>query len=170
MGRVIRLALSTDLPTLREVERAAGAAFREIGMAAIADDEPPDLDVLARYQAAGRAWVCADGDDAPVAYLLVDRVDGRAHVEQVSVHPAHSRRGLGARLLDTAQRWARREQLAGLTLTTFAEVPWNAPYYRRLGFRELADAELTPQLRALRRHEAEQGLDRWPRVAMFRDR
>ena len=38
VGLVIRFALSTDLPTLREVERAAGAAFREIGMAAIADD------------------------------------------------------------------------------------------------------------------------------------
>ena len=58
---------------------------------------------------------------------------------------------------------------APLTLTTFAEVPWNAPYYARIGFRVLADAELSPGLRAIRAHEAALGLDRWPRVCMRRE-
>jgi hypothetical protein len=48
-------------------------------------------------------------------------------------------------------------------------VPWNAPYYVRCGFRVLDDAEVTPGLRAIRRREAEMGLDRWPRVCMRRD-
>ena len=56
-----------------------------------------------------------------------------------------------------------------LTLTTFEHVPWNAPYYARLGFRILDDAEVTPGLRAIRQREAEIGLDRWPRVCMRRD-
>jgi hypothetical protein len=38
---VIRLAREEDLPVLRDIERVAGEAFREIGMAAVADDEPP---------------------------------------------------------------------------------------------------------------------------------
>jgi hypothetical protein len=48
-------------------------------------------------------------------------------------------------------------------------VPWNAPYYARLGFRILDDAEVTPGLRAIRQREAEICLDRWPRVCMRRD-
>ena len=56
-----------------------------------------------------------------------------------------------------------------LTLTTFTDVPWNAPYYVRCGFRILADAQLTPGLRAIRDREAAHGLDRWPRVCMRRD-
>jgi hypothetical protein len=44
---------------------------------------------------------------------------------------------------------AKRQGAGRLTLTTFIEVPWNAPYYRRLGFRPLDDARLTA---ALRRH------------------
>jgi hypothetical protein len=56
-----------------------------------------------------------------------------------------------------------------LTLTTFAEVPWNAPYYLRCGFRRLGVRELTPGLRAIREREAAHGLDRWPRVCMRRD-
>jgi hypothetical protein len=54
-------------------------------------------------------------------------------------------------------------------LTTFASVPWNAPYYSRCGFRILDDAELAPGLRAIRQREAELGLDKWLRVCMCRD-
>jgi hypothetical protein len=48
-------------------------------------------------------------------------------------------------------------------------VPWNGPYYRRLGFREVPPAEETPGLRRVRAHEAAIGLDRWPRLCMRRD-
>jgi hypothetical protein len=47
-------------------------------------------------------------------------------------------------------------------------VAWNAPYYERLGFQRLPDAELTPGLVAIRAEEAAHGLDEWPRLAMRR--
>ena len=101
----------------------------------------------------------------PVAYLLGEPVDDAEHIEQVSVHP---RRGPPAHRPgpDRAHRRPRTRGADGLTLTTFADVPWNAPYYARIGFRVLGEAELTPGLRKIRAHEAELGLDRWPRVAM----
>ena len=37
---MIRVARSADLPTLRDVEWAAGAMFHELGMTAVANDEP----------------------------------------------------------------------------------------------------------------------------------
>lgn len=51
----IRAAQSNELPMLRDIERAAGAMFRDIGMAAIADDEPLSIAELARFQRAGHA-------------------------------------------------------------------------------------------------------------------
>ncbi len=140
-------------------------------MAAIADDDPPTMEDLEAYQAQGRAWVATDdeaGDDVAVAYLLVDVVDGAAHIEQVSVDPAHARQGLGRRLIETVAIWAAGQGLDAVTLTTFAEVPWNAPYYARLGFTVVPDAEVGPGLLAVRRHERELGLDAWPRVTMRR--
>jgi GNAT superfamily N-acetyltransferase len=166
--RVIRTAREDDLPALRDVERAAGAAFHDIGMDAVAEDEPPSLAELAAYQSRGRAWVATDARDQPVAYLLLDVVDDEAHVAQVSVDPAHAGRRLGRRLLATAADWAAARGLDALTLTTFAEVPWNAPYYARLGFRVVPDEQLGPQLRGIRADERARGLDAWPRVSMRR--
>lgn len=165
----IRPARRPDLPLLQDIERAAGEPFRAVGMSGVADDEPPSLDVLDEYRRAGRAWVTVGADDRPLGYLVADPVDGAAHIEQVSVHPAAARRGLGNGLIAHTDRWAAAEGLAALTLTTFSDVPWNAPYYARLGFRVLTGAELTDGLRKIRAQEAEHGLDRWPRVCMRRD-
>jgi GNAT superfamily N-acetyltransferase len=154
-----------DLPILRAIERAAGEGFRDIGMPEIADDEPLPVEVLARYQRAGMAWVADDPAGLPVAYLIAELVDGGVHIEQVSVHPRAAGQGIGAALIDHA---AQATGAPAVTLTTFADVPWNAPYYARCGFETLDESALTPGLRAIRRHEAEQGLDRWPRVCMRR--
>ncbi|MEV0447484.1 GNAT family N-acetyltransferase [Streptomyces sp. NPDC050600] len=167
----IRAASPAELPLLQDIERAAGEAFRPLGMEHIADDEPLPLDVLEGYRSAGRAWVAVDAADRPVGYLLSDTVDGAAHIEQVSVHPDAARRGVGRALIEHLASAAREQGLAALTLTTFTEVPWNAPYYTRLGFRRLeeSDPELSEGLREISRAEAAHGLAAWPRVCMRRE-
>ncbi len=165
----IRAASALELPSLQDIERAAGEAFRGIGMPEIADDEPFSLDELTAYRQAGRAWVAVGQNGRLVAYLVADLVDGNLHVEQVSVHPDSAHRGVGRAMLEHAAGRAAAGGRPALTLTTFSEVPWNAPYYERCGFRRLAEAEITPGLRAVRQREAEHGLDRWPRVCMRRD-
>lgn len=165
---MIRLAEPADLPRLQEIEVAAGAAFRTLGMDEIAGDHAPPIAWFEEYRADGRAWVWAQRSAPAAAFCVVDVVDGNAHIEQVSVHPAQARRGLGAQLIDHVEEWARDRGLPEITLTTFTDVPWNAPYYARLGFAIVADGDLGPGLRAVREHEAARGLDRWPRVAMTR--
>ncbi|MFD9076316.1 GNAT family N-acetyltransferase [Streptomyces lasiicapitis] len=164
----IRAVHGGELARLQDIERAAGRCFRDIGMAEIADDDPPTLDELARHRRAGLAWVAADPADVPVAYLLADPLDGDLHVEQVSVHPDHAHQGIGRSLLEHLADRAAAEGVPALTLTTFRDVPWNAPYYARCGFVLLEDAELGPGLRDVREKEAAHGLDRWPRVCMRR--
>jgi len=179
----IRPAVAAELPRLQDIERSAGEPFRALGMPEIADDDPPGLDLLERYRAAGHAWVAehkadtADSTDAtdmtqlPVvlAYLVGEPVDGAFHIEQISVHQSAAHRRVGQALIAYVADRARDQGLAGLTLTTFHEVPWNAPYYERIGFRILDESELTPGLRKIRAAEAEYGLDRWPRVCMRRE-
>ncbi|MEV8150839.1 GNAT family N-acetyltransferase [Arthrobacter sp. NPDC080073] len=165
---MIRTARADELERLRGIEFAAGEIFRSCGMDAIADDEPLTVTELALYQARGGVLVFSDASDAPVAYLLLERLDGNAHVEHLSVHPSQARQGLGSKLLDVAEKWAHAEGLEWLTLTTFRDVPWNAPYYRRLGFEELDPEMLEDGLRGILECEGLVGLSRWPRIAMRR--
>ncbi|MFY1576885.1 GNAT family N-acetyltransferase [Verrucosispora sp. WMMD703] len=164
----IREARQDELPILQDIERAAGQCFRDVGMPQIADDAPLPLDILVRYREAGRAWVATDTTERPVGYLIADLVDGNFHIEQVSVHPDAARRGIGRQLIDHLADHAMASGIPALTLTTFTQVPWNAPYYARCGFHTLDQSDLTPGLRAIRQREAAHGLDRWPRVCMRR--
>jgi len=82
------------------------------------------------------------------------------------VDPAHGRRGLGRALLEAVLGWAGDAGYHGVTLTTFRDVSWNAPYYERMGFRALEADEIGPGLAEIMREEATRGLDPATRVAM----
>jgi GNAT superfamily N-acetyltransferase len=164
----VRLARPDDLDGIGDLERAAGEAFRTIGMDLVADDTPPPVEHLAGYQSSGRMWVATDRADRPIAYCLVDVVDGATHLEQLTVTPDWARQRIGGQLIEVVAGWAREVGRPVLTLLTFRYVPWNAPYYRRLGFTDIPEALLTPGLRALGDVEERLGLTRWPRVAMRR--
>lgn len=165
---IIRAARRDELALLIEIERAAGELFRSLRMDAVADDDPGSIGQLAPYAGDGRALAAVNATDRPLGYLLLDVVDGAAHIAQVSVHPDHARRGIGRLLIESAATWARDRGLPALTLTTYVEVPWNGPYYERLGFHYLTANAETPGLRSIRNHERQAGLDAWPRACMRR--
>jgi GNAT superfamily N-acetyltransferase len=167
----LRPASSADVDAIRAVGADAGERFRTIAdprIARCADHDPWEVAELAAYAAAGRAWV-ATVDDAVVGFVLVDVVDGCAHVEEVSVGLAAQGHGVGTALLDAVRDWARASGFPAVTLTTFADVPWNRPFYERRGYRVLADAEITAGMRHRIAEEAALGLDPDLRVVMRRE-
>ncbi len=93
-------------------------------------------------------------------------LDGSLHLEELDVLPAYGRQGIGTRLVRTLCDGARDRGIAAVTLCTFRDVPWNAPFYQRLGFRILHEDELTPWLAARVQEEELAGLSRELRVAM----
>ena len=167
MNVAVRVGRPDDAAVLREIEVRAGKQFRSVGLADIADNEPAAVETLIGYMNGGRCWVAVDGNDQPIGYLLIDEVDDNAHIEQVSVDPHHQRKGVGRTLIGQARTWAHDTGRIAVTLTTFREVPWNAPLYAHLDFSVLTDDEIGPRLRALRREEIARGLDQLsPRVCM----
>lgn len=162
----IRPARASDAPRLQQVEVATHSQFRAIGHDNVADDPPDSIEVLTSYAESGRSWVAVDGEGEAIGYALVSTVDKAAHIDQITVHPAHQGRGVGKALLEQAKQWARRNELPAMTLTTFSEVPWNRPLYEHLGFRVLGPDEVGTGLRAIQDHEAEKGFGPEGRVAM----
>lgn len=167
MGR-IRLARVNDLPRLHDIEQDADARFASIGMAFVVDCPPATPEALADALADGRLAVAIVDADVPVGFALVEELDGRVHVEQISVHPDAAGHGLGAALLTWAENWGRARGHREASLRTYADVPWNAPWYERRGWAVLPDAEASEGLRALIAHEGALGLDAAPRVVMVR--
>jgi len=162
MSFAIRPCRLEDAPALQEIEWSAGQRFREVGMDDVAAHGPAPVEVLAPYATGGRSWVAVTEAGEVVGYVLVDVVDGNAHIEQISVRPDHQGAGVGRALIERVRSWARDRGMSAITLTTFVAVSWNGPWYRHLGFRALAGDDIGPQLRAVQEAEAAHGLDRPP--------
>lgn len=98
----------------------------------------------------------------------MSKVNERPSLDNVAldVHLQHARQGLGRRLIESIVQWARARGAATLTLTTFSDVPWNGPYYGRLGFRTLDVATLSPALQAVWEVETAVGLPMAHRICM----
>lgn len=155
----IRVMREEDVDAAAAVSLAAGGMFAEAGLVLPPDDPRETL---------GHArWVLlADGPVRGLAAVGV--LEGAAHLEELAVHPEHGRRGVGGALLEAACERAGAEGFAAMTLTTFRDVAWNAPWYARRGFCELAPSEWGPQLRAQWRHEEAAGIAVATRIAMRR--
>jgi GNAT superfamily N-acetyltransferase len=164
----VRPATAADIGAMQQLEIDAGRRFRELGMDAIADDDPPDAAVLADHVGGGTAWVAVDHRGSALGYALASVVDGEGHLDQVSVGHDAGRRGVGSALVEQVCAWARGCGFDAVTLTTFRDVAFNGPYYRKLGFVDLPDADLGPELTAIRDRERASAIEVAPRLAMRR--
>ncbi|MBO4274970.1 GNAT family N-acetyltransferase [Microbispora triticiradicis] len=187
---MIGQAEPADLAALPEIERAADGVFAPLGIVF-----PPGTTVVEECDDPARVIVAGR---PPVGFALLGVVDGLTHLEQIAVRPGHANQGIGTRLLEavcaitamraglaarttTAARTtvdpatiathtpAARATVAAVTLTTFRDVPWNAPWYARRGFRVIQPHEWGPELSALVEHERALGIEVAPRVVMRKD-
>lgn len=165
----IRLARPDEIGRVREIEDESGAIFNGTGLIDESLDVSFPLDDLRHLVGIGQVWVACGSDAVPVGMVIASIREGAVYVEELDVLPAHARRGLGTRLLTTVVEWARARGQSALTLSTFRDVPWNGPFYRKNGFRDLEPAEWTPGMRMIREEEIRHGLRVEARTFMRRD-
>lgn len=159
MNLTIRPARAADLGHIAPIEDSGAAMFAEFFGEAV---EPvllaPAVHGAERDSAPGFLLVGAvEGRPAPVGFVHVLDIDGHAHLEQLSVRAEYQHRGIGRALVEAALAEARRLGYPRMTLCTYRDVPWNGPFYRRLGFVEVSDP--SPLERRLIAKERELRLD-----------
>lgn len=162
----LRDARADEVEAIRAIEHAAAQRFSAIGMTGL--DDPAEPHEVARAIAGGQLIVACEAGDTPVGYVSFRDVDGWAYIAQIDVLPAHGGQRIGASLLDAVDARAAVLGLRGLVLSTFRDIPWNGPYYARLGFREIADAEMSEALLEIRAEHISWGLDETRRAFMRR--
>ena len=162
----IRLAGPREVTLLAAIEDAAAGLFAGTDVATSIPDGTAAVEDLAAAQRAGMLWVAVAPGGELVGFAYTRWLGDEPHLEELDVHPDHGRRGLGAELVRAFVDWARSRGASGVTLSTFRDVPWNAPFYARLGFRTLDPTDLDAPLRELVASEARKGLPVERRVVM----
>lgn len=119
-----------DAKALIALDRLAWERYRAIGFPHLADEPPPPRRDFEAAAVRGLLLV-AEYEGAPAGFLMAENLDGKCFIAELAVAPDHGGRRLGARLIDALPR-------RDVSLTTFRNVPWAAPYYRKLGFIDCA--------------------------------
>ena len=132
------------------IDDAASSLYAHAGIELAFDDEHPVVreercawDAEAR--AGGLLFAVAESGEA-VGFIALGRKDGLAYVDQLSVHPAHMRRGIGRALMARGRTWALAGGTPAIVLTTWDHIPWNRPYYTRLGYRIVDETDWGPEI------------------------
>jgi GNAT superfamily N-acetyltransferase len=171
-GYTIRLSRRAELDLLTEIEREATGLFQsypeDLGLN-FDDIQLVPADMLLTAHQDGRLRVAADSADKPVGFALITELGLFAHLHELDVRPAHGRRGIGAALVEAVCEWARPRGFSAVTLSTFRDVPWNAPFYARHGFEVIPADELSKELCSIVERERSQGLRTDKRVVMQRE-
>ena len=163
-GWSLRLARPADAASMPIIEQAAAIAFAD---AAGVDFTRTRAEAdFARLIRKGHCLVAHVGE-AMAGFLVAEPFRRELHIWEMDVLPAFQRRGVGAGLVRAAQIDARNSGFKALTLTTFRDVAWNAPFYARLGFEELTAIDAHPRLAGELANEVDDGLPADRRCAMI---
>jgi GNAT superfamily N-acetyltransferase len=154
----IRPTLTRDIPWLAEVERSAAQAFAQLpALAWLAQGEVLDSTAHQGFVDAGASWL-AEGDAGQILGFVCARREQQAlHIHEISVRREAQGRGIGRLLLNQLVDAAQAAGVRELTLTTFIDVPWNAPFYARYGFEAINEGQLCTRLCDILANERVQG-------------
>jgi ribosomal protein S18 acetylase RimI-like enzyme len=161
MPAFIRQARSAEHRKLRDIERSAAKRFTALGLTKIANAEPTGVDFIDAITRAGVVFVAtldAAPGSPPVGFALVGFLDQAAHIHELSVAEEHGRQGIGRQLVGAACDFGRDNGQPAITLSTFRDIPWNGPFYAKLGFRFVQPNEWTPAMFLLHDREIQVGL------------
>jgi predicted N-acetyltransferase YhbS len=167
-GYRIRAARIEELPLLAHIEQSAASLFLNTPYAWLATAESLPLEFVQQQFQTELVWVAVDLRETVVGYAIAHEVDRTLYLQQIDVLPAHGRRGVGSALVNVICERARQQDYSIVSLSTFRDIPWNAPFYSTLGFCPVDESEFTDGFQQIRLKELAAGLQMASRVIMYR--
>lgn len=138
-GYSLANAATEEIDTLIGIDLAASTLFEGTGLIddSALDDHVPSK-VFEHAIESGNLLTARDKKGQVVGFALLSRRQDTLYLDQISVHPDHGRMGLGGALITRVLEEAKFRKLKTVTLSTFRDLAWNGPFYRRHGFKEIA--------------------------------
>ena len=152
---IIRPARPDDVEAIIHADIAASALFAPTGLlsAEALADHVLEEDLLASIEA-GQLDVADLGSDGVVGFSQFTKMGDDLYLQQISVHPAFGKRGIGRKLMSRLDVHAEKSGAQQTTLSTFRDLAWNAPFYASLGFTELPRSAYAPYMTAIETSQA----------------
>lgn len=166
-GYRIRLARPEDADEFHRVEEdAAGLLREEPSLAGTVIPPTASTADHARTIRKGRSLAALSGERV-IGFAAISTVGRELHLAELSVERAHQRCGVGSLLIRAMMIDARNSGYRAVTLNTYRDIPWNAPFYARFGFVDVENFEGREHLAESREGAAALGVPMDRRCAMI---
>lgn len=153
MTVTLRPAHLADIFRLQEIEQAAAELFRGSPLIDVASMSVMSMGEHERSIDEGLSFV-AVADDSMVGFAMGEMQGRDAYLRELDVVPGHQKRGIGAQLVKRFADTAKAKGARAVYLSTFRTPPWNAPFYRKLGFRDVAHGDYLPWMTSIWQQQA----------------
>ena len=164
---MIRYARLDELQAIRAVEMSAEKALVEAGIEFPENSEELYSDLEYSDAIRNKYLRVAQAEDGSVlGFYFWKVVDGDAYLAEIDVRQESQGQGAGSDLLEDFCEVVERDGFRKAWLTTFRDLPFNAPWYARSGFEVVGVEECGPEMKAVWQHEVDCNTLVAPRVIM----
>lgn len=158
---------------LLAIEFACSHPFLFVGLQRVTWRALPSLASYRQALSNGRVWTAglpessrAGSAPGPLGFSIATPSGDDLHIDEIDVLPTWQQRGMASALLERLARDAKAQGLARLTLTTFIDVPWNAPFYAKRGFQLIPAEAANPRVAKEWQRLIDKGIDQSTRCVM----
>lgn len=147
----IRYAEPHEIDRIRQLHVDSRNAFEGTQYASVLGKEPLSVELLREMVEAGRLLVAGIGlpgqpKNDLAGFAAITWLDGTPHLEQLSVGAHRQGAQIGANLLVAVGDWTRSRGHTRVTLVTYTDIRFNAPWYRKFGYRGVSPERITRDL------------------------
>lgn len=163
----IRDAQLSDIDALIWVEKSAVQAFLSIPkLAWLAQTDTLPVEYHYQFIEHDYSAVAVDETKHVVGFMYAKQYENDLYILEFDVDVTKQKQGIGQQLIRYMMNKAKHDGFKRITLTTFNDVPWNLPFYEKLGFK-IWHQPLPEYLKHKIQREIDFGLDSASRSVMY---
>lgn len=154
MSVALRPAAIADIPRMQQIEQDAATLFAGLDLINIHEMATAGISDHCNAIDEGLSLV-AEVEGRVAGFVIGDRYAEDVYLHELDVGRDYQRRGIGAILVRGFIDLARTQRAPSIYLSTFRDPPWNAPFYRKLGFEDVPRTDYLPWMAEIERRQAE---------------
>ena len=165
MNYLIRNASPEDIKFLPDIEKEAARLFIKYGLEAGVFNDVSSISDLQAAQKNELLWI-AEFKKKIIGFAFAEKISSGLVLLEIDVLPVFNQQGIGTALVRKVLANAQKKGFNRVFLTTFKEIPWNYPFYKKLGFKVVNSDKYEEDIIRIVDRENSAGLDKEKRVVM----